>query len=314
MGRYVIAILAALAAVLAGAAAAPAAQYRSEPIISINYGASLDDVHGTAPGGRGASPYSPNAAPAFCVSSGAILILDAANGRIKRFSTEGNALSQTSFRDPAARPETLCGIASGGSGEVAVFSRSDVFLVGDGGNISRITMPDNVECSRAFFLADGRIAVYDSAGSALIAGKAVPGPFAAEKTVAPVRSPWPSPSGGVFSIHHISDNVFFVMGPGRNSPPAARLVPRPGEDLSRPRVIGVDRSGNAHVSWFTSAYEIFSAVSPSGKVVREFVMEPAFASGRAIMADDECVDENGNIYVAFSEKNRFVVKKISPAE
>ncbi len=299
-----------------------AGQNRIETLISQNFGKTSDDIFGVSQSSPEHSPYFPNSSPAFCISSGKseqhLYILDAMNGRVKKFTLAGNFVSQIPVENKEMKVETLCGISiddSSDSTGIMIYSKKKIYFPDRDGRILKMfDIPENIDFSCVVRHFAGGALVYDASEYVLLE-TAFAGDKAAFSAVAEkITSPWLAGDGSLYSCRLSDFRTLLILKASANKKSASsefyRFMAPEGERVSAPRIIGTDELSNVYVRRYLNLSEVFSVLAPSGKLLREFSLEPSMAGNRTNMYRDEFVDLKGNIYVAFDEKNRFVIKKI----
>lgn len=305
-----------------GAAHLEAGQNRIETIISQNFGKTLDDIYGVPQSSPEYSPYFPASSPAFCVSHGKpeqhIYVLDAMNRRVKKFTLAGNFVSQIPIENKDVKSETLCGICvdeSSDSDEIMIYSRKNICFMDRTGRSSKFfNIPENVDFTYAFRIEAGRALAYDASDFVLFEAAFAEGGTSFSAITEKIIQPWPSGPKEFYSCRLLNFGTLLVLKAAMDKKGVSnefyRFTAPEGERISAPRIIGVDELSNVYIRRYLGVLEVFSVLSPSGKLLREFSLEPSMIGGRANTYQDEFIDLKGNIYMAFNEKNRFVVKKI----
>ncbi len=318
-------ITAILLAAFLSASGAPglhAGQNRVETIISQNFGKTLDDIFGVSQSSQEYSPYFPNSSPAFCLSPGKteqhLYILDAMNRRVKKFSIAGNFVSQIPIENKDMKTESLCGIhvdGSGGSEEIMIYSKKNIYFIGPSGAVTgTVEIPEDIDISCAFRTGPDKALIYDASSFTLFEAAFGAGGAVFSAAAEKLTSPWPAAPESLYSCRLPDYGTLLILKAAWNKKNVSaefyRFAAPEGERISAPRVIGTDELANVYIRRYSSLFEVFSVLSPAGKLLREFSLDPSMVGGRTNMYRDEFVDSKGNIYMAFNEKNRFVIKKI----
>jgi len=313
-----LAIIVCFACVVSSAAFA--AQISVVSVISQKFGKAQEEVAGISPSDPEYSPFLPCSVPAFCVSetgNGTLYLLDAANGRVKKFNLEGNFIGLLPL-EGIPRNSGLRGITvtpAGGTGDPAVIVHSDdsVFrFPPKGGKPEKITA-EGISITRIFATGEKDYLIYDSSKHALIRAEAANGKFRTTWKADGVCSPWPAGDGKVYSIYlpSFDECRVFILGSGNDSAPREffRLSARDRSRISRPAPIGVDSAGNVYLSYFSNNAQTILALTPAGKVFNEFALDPKFTSGRSAAYCDEAIGHDGSLYIGFVDSDRFYIQK-----
>lgn len=316
-----LAMVLAAAVVIAGAVApARASQLKTTQILSQKYGKTQEEVAGVPTDDPEYSPFLPGSVPAFCVSregaGGMIYLLDAANGRVKKFNLEGNFSGQFAMENipKGVMVRGICVPAKAEKGEPAVTVYSDDALYrfpARGGQAEKIPAA-GMNLTRVFAAGEKDYMVYDSVRRRMARVSVDGGAMRTEASFENVFNPWPADGGGVYSVFLPSLNecmVYSLKGPGTLPELFFRIAPRSGSQISCAAPIGADSAGNLYIRYFSNNAQCVLALTPAGKIYEEFTLDPKYTPGRASAGQNEAVDGEGGVYIAFVDSERYFIQK-----
>jgi len=296
------------------------AEIAGETIITQNSGGAQEDVYMAAPEDLNHSDYFSNSIAAFCISDSSevqnLYLLDAMNGRIKKFTTEGNFISIIKINSSdEVKLNELCGIYSAGGNVTAVHSQNSILTLNSAGEkILKLNFPAGFECRKILKMNEKTITAYDYDNSIIARFEITAGSPELKKLAEyeDVLFPWLISNERFLSCSLISPDSLFVYGRSFSArvKNEAYIKLKTNEAISQFKIIGSDAASNIYLRYCTGIIENIAVISPDLRLIETIVFEAKHIANRANLLYDECVGRDGSIYAAYHEKNKLIIKKL----